>query len=401
MATSPVFLYMLMSPMSDIPAAVFWGLAAYGCLTGGRVGAVLGGVAAAMAVLIRPNLVHVGALMALWMLLTDFRVMGGAKRLTRAVLFGLPIAVASVAVAMLNQHLYGAVTNSGYGSLGVLFAPAYFARNVINYSRWLVETQTPLAALGLLVIFLPLSRWWKRDTEIRGRGLLAVMSVGVIATYLFYFNFDAWWYLRFLLPMWMAVCIGTAYLLTGRTGESFGAIAKVVLVALGMYGMWYAQKEGTLDLGRNEQRYINIAQLVRDTTEPNSVIITLQHSGSVRYYGGRTTLRYEVLSDRWLDRSIAWLHENGFKPYILLDTPEHEPFRQKFGRRNAAGNLDMAIVFEYRDRYNTSTFLYDPMQPSKLASVPILVAAPQVDTMRDCVPPVPVQPIFAMENARR
>lgn len=227
------------------------------------------------------------------------------------------------------------------------------------------------------------------------------MSVAVIVTYLFYFNFDAWWYLRFLLPMWVALCIGTACLVTGRSGRSFGAIGKVVLVALGVYGMWYAQKEGALDLGRNEQRYVNIAQLVRDTTEPNSVIITLQHSGSVRYYGERTTLRYEVLSDRWLDRAIAWLNTNGFKPYILLDAPEHEPFRQKFGRRNVAGQLDMAIVLEYRDRYNTSTFLYDPMQPSKLSSVPILVAAPRDDVVRDCVPPVRVHPIFAMENARR
>ncbi len=401
MATSPVFLYMLMSPMSDIPAAAFWGLAAYGCLTGGRAGALLGGVAAAIAVLIRPNLVHVGILMALWMAVADFRVTTGASRLARAALFTVPVAVASVAVAFLNQYLYGAVTNSGYGSLGVLFAPTYFVRNASNYGRWLVETQTPLAACGLLAILLPVSRWLKPGAEIRGRGLLAVMSVAVIVTYLFYFNFDAWWYLRFLLPMWVAVSIGTAYLVTGRSGRSFGAIGKVVLVALGVYGMWYAQREGTLDLGRNEQRYVNIAQLVRDTTEPNSVIITLQHSGSVRYYGERTTLRYEVLSDRWLDRTIAWLHENGFKPYILLDTPEHEPFRQKFGRRNVAGNLDMAIVLEYRDRYNTSTFLYDPLQPSKLSSVPVLVAAPQDDVVRDCVPPVRVHPIFALENARR
>ncbi len=66
--------------------------------------------------------------------------------------------------------------------------------------------------------------------------------------------------------------------------------------------MWYARDAGVLDLGRNEQRYVRIAQLVRDTTEPNSVIITLQHSGSVRYYGERVTLRYEVLHDRWLDK---------------------------------------------------------------------------------------------------
>ncbi len=43
----------------------------------------------------------------------------------------------------------------------------------------------------------------------------------------------------------------------------------------------------------------------------------------------------------------------------------------------------------------------DPMQPSKLSSVPILVAAPQYDVRRDCVSPARVQPISAIENAAR
>jgi hypothetical protein len=400
MATSPVFLYMLMSPMSDIPAALFWGLAAYGCLSGSRRGAALGGWAAAIAVLIRPNLVHVGLAMALWMFVGDLRL-PWARRFARPVLFVFPLGVASVAIAALNQYLYGAVTNSGYGSLGGVFNARFVAQNLINYGSWMVQSQTPLALIGLLALVAPVSRWMTSRAPMQGRGLLAVMSIAVIITYLFYANFDAWWYLRFLLPMWFALCAGSAYVLTNGSGRSFNRLGTAILLVVGMYGMWYARGAGVLDFGRNEQRYVRIAHLVRDTTEPNSVIITLQHSGSVRYYGERTTLRYEVLHDRWLDTSIAWLQANGFHPYILLDNPEHEPFKTKFARRNAAGNLDMAIVFEYRDRYNTSTFLYDPLQPSKLSSVPVLVAAPQYDRVRDCAPPARAQPIFAMENARR
>jgi Dolichyl-phosphate-mannose-protein mannosyltransferase len=400
MATSPVFLYMLMSPMSDIPAAMFWGLAAYGCLAGSRTGAVLGGLAGAIAVLIRPNLVHVGLAMAVWMLVADVRV-AGARRFVRPVLFVLPLGVASVAIAALNHYLYGAVTNSGYGSLGGVFNARFVWRNLINYGSWLAQSQTPLAVIGLLALLAPASRWMKSRAPIHGGGLLAVMSVSVIVTYLFYMNFDAWWYLRFLLPMWFALCVGSAYALTNASGKAFNRAGTAILLCVGGYGMWFARDAGVLDLGRNEQRYVRIAQLVRDTTEPNSVIITLQHSGSVRYYGERVTLRYEVLHDRWLDKSIAWLHANGFHPYILLDNPEHEAFKTKFGGRNVAGNLDMAIVFEYRDRYNTSTFLYDPLQPSKLTSVPVLVAAPQYDRVRNCAPPGRLQPIFAMENAKR
>lgn len=400
MATSPVVLYMVMSPMSDIPAAVFWAFAVYGCLAGSRSGAALGGLAAGVAVLIRPNLAHVGGAIALWLAVHDVRSRREGQWFVRAVLFAVPLAASAVVIALLNQHLYGAVTNSGYGALSGIFSGRFFSRNLVNYTTWLISSQTPIVVLGLIAIWLPWPRLIKAAGDIQGRGLLAVVSMSVFATYLFYMNFDAWWYLRFLLPMWFALCIGIAYVLTGRSGRSFNIVGTIALLALGVYGFGYAQKQGAFDLGRNEQRYIKIAQLVRDTTEPNSVIITLQHSGSLRYYGGRTTLRYEVLGDRWLDRAIAWLHEYGFRPYILLDNPEHQPFKDKFGRRNVAGNLDMAIVLEYRDRYNMSTFLYDPLQPSKLSSVPILVAAAQREP-RVCVPPVAVHPLFSLENAKR
>lgn len=400
MATSPVFLYMLMSPMSDIPAAAFWALAAYGCVAGSRTGAVLGGIAAAMAILIRPNLAHVGFVMALWMAARDIRSSKHYTALARAAGFLVPVIVAGIVVALLNNNLYGAATNSGYGSLASIFRTGFFVRNLINYTSWIAESQTPAALAGLAAICTPLSHVIGSRADIRDKGLLAAMSVSVIVTYLFYMNYDVWWYLRFLLPMWMAVCIGTAYILTGRSGRSFNTAGKVAVFALGIYGLWFAQKEGVPDLGRNEQRYVKIAQLVRDTTERNAVIITLQHSGSVRYYGGRTTLRYDVLHDHWLDRSISWLQSNGFHPYILLDTPEHEPFMQKFAE-NRSSNLDMAIVFEYRDRYNTSTYLYDPMQASKLSSVPILVAAPRREMLRDCAEPAGEPGMFSMENARR
>ena len=404
MATSPVFLYSLMSPMSDVPAAALWGLAAWGCLTGSRTGALLGGVAAALAVLVRPNLVHVGALMAMWIAIRDVRLGARWERFARLVLFAFPVGVGSLVVAAINNHLYGSPTSSGYGRLSGLFSVSFFAQNVINYTRSIVATQTPLAIVGLLAVCVPLSRVWKSRAEIRDGRLLALMSIAVITTYLFYSNYDAWWFLRFLLPMWAALCVGTAYVITGRSGQSFSSIGIAVLVCLGAYGVWYARDAGAFEVGRNEQRYVHIAQLVRDSTEPNSVIITLQHSGSLRYYGERTTLRYEVLPEGWLDRTIAWLHANGLHPYILLDTPEHDPFRKRFSR-NIAANLDMAIVAEYRDRYNTSTFLYDPMQPSKLLSVPVVVAAPQRsttgDTIPDCPAPEETQPVFALGHATR
>src|SRR5688500_18248110 len=56
-AASPAFLYQLVQPMSDVPAAAMW-LAAVAFATGTKPrAAVLGGLATSAAILMRPNLV--------------------------------------------------------------------------------------------------------------------------------------------------------------------------------------------------------------------------------------------------------------------------------------------------------------------------------------------------------
>ena len=67
-ATSPAFLTMIKEPMSDVPAAAFWALATWKVLDDSRFSAALAGAAAAMAILIRPNLVPLAAVLGVWML---------------------------------------------------------------------------------------------------------------------------------------------------------------------------------------------------------------------------------------------------------------------------------------------------------------------------------------------
>ena len=54
-------------------------------------------------------------------------------------------------------------------------------------------------------------------------------------------------------------------------------------------------------------------------TPPNSVLLTSERSGSMRYYGGRVTLRYDLLHPEWLDRAVAWLTTRGVRVYAVLD----------------------------------------------------------------------------------
>ena len=66
-ATSPAFLTMIKEPMSDVPAAAFWALATWKVLDDSRFNTALAGLAAAIAILVRPNLVPLAAVLGVWM----------------------------------------------------------------------------------------------------------------------------------------------------------------------------------------------------------------------------------------------------------------------------------------------------------------------------------------------
>jgi hypothetical protein len=396
LVTSPVFLYLLPLPMSDMPAAALWSLAIYGCMIGTRFGALAAGLAAGAATLIRPNLIFVGCAMGCWLVARDWRLAQVRSRVERAVLFFVPLVVSCVAIAAVNTRLFGSPMSSGYGRGELLFRLAHLPANLFNYGLALVTTHTPLALLGVLALWIPITRAMGKATSIRDKSLLSIVAAMVVVSYLFYVPLDAWWYLRFLLPCWPAMCVGAAYLVTSRSGNDFEKIGVLMLLGVGLYGLWFARYATVFEASRTADRYVNVARAVSQVTEPDSVIISLQHSGSVRYYGERMTLRYEALDAQWLDRAIEWLRDNGVHPYILLDDAEHQPFIEKFGPANVAGKLDLAVVLEYRNRYRMSTFLYDPLQTSKLSRQPLIVAAPGVQRHRACVAPQPLPHVFPL-----
>jgi len=75
-------------------------------------------------------------------------------------------------------------------------------------------------------------------------------------------------------------------------------------------------------------------------TDPGAVMISVQHSGSLRLYAGRTTLRFDVLDPLWLDRTIEYLQSIGRRPYFVLDGGEVDAFKARFGAANRSGTLD-------------------------------------------------------------
>jgi hypothetical protein len=239
----------------------------------------------------------------------------------------------------------------------------------------------------MVALVMPLRRVWPTDESRRNARLLALITLVVWALYCVYIPFEAWWFLRFLLPCWPAICIGTAAvtvrLLDGERRWRRNA-AVVALIGLGVYGVLVAVRRDVFPAGEGERRYATIAKLVERATEPSSTILTVYHAGPIRYYAGRLTLRFDLLDEMWLDRAIDWLHAQGRRPYILLEDWELPAFEGRFAGKNRLGRLDLAPVLAYRAYAIPGTiYLFDPLRPGG----PTWDPPPMPNPRPRCVPP--------------
>jgi hypothetical protein len=361
-ATSPAFLFMLVQPMSDVPVTLAWAVAFWCLLGAGARAAWLGGAAAAVALMIRPNLVPLVAVIGVWLLARALAERRGdwRRHAARLAAFAAGVAPGVVAIAALNAFWYASPFNSGYEPLHDLFKTGHFAGNVGRYVRWFVDTQTPVALLGFLALCLPAV--WRTD---RGDARwTAALFAGVVAAvwliYFFYVPFDDWAFLRFLLPTWPLILLGLAALLTRRAllrRRVYAAALIVVVIALGMNGVRVARDRSAFDLREGEAKYVSVARLTRQETGRSAVVLAMQHSGSLRYYGGLLTLQWNWVPPHRLDLAAAWFNERGMHPYALLEEWEVKEFRQHFSPDSTIGRLEMAPVMQFEGP--TRLFLYD------------------------------------------
>jgi hypothetical protein len=367
-ATSPTFLMMFKSQMSDVPAAAFWALATYWMLGDSRRSAAAAGLAASLAVLIRPNLAPIAAVIAVWSFFATNR--------PRAALFCAAALPGAIAVAVINTSLFGSPLSSGYGELTSLFSLGNVPATLGSYGRWLIETQTPLVFAGLFIL--------------RIAPLLGLIMLTVWLLYAPYPSFDAWWFLRFLLPAWPAMFIGvaaaTAWLFERQ--PRWGRAATIaILLALGAYGLTVTAQRRVFTGDEGERRYATIAQLVASNTEPDAMIMASIHAGSLRYYAGRATLRFDILDGDWLDRAASWLDARGRHPYIVIEDWEMDAFRKRFAEKNRLGDLRLAPALVYEAyRIPGTVYLFDLLR----ADGPTIEPPPIREPRPRC--PLPAEP---------
>ena len=145
LSVSPTFLYQLMQPMGDIPAAACWLAALIAASRQTQLSAGGAGVLTAVAIAIRPNLAPLAGLIVLPILTA-----AGGVRWRRVAAFAAALAPGVIALGWIQHARYGSPVGSGYGRIEDGFAFANILPNVARYPRWLTETHTPFIWLSVL-----------------------------------------------------------------------------------------------------------------------------------------------------------------------------------------------------------------------------------------------------------
>ena len=127
--------------------------------------------------------------------------------------------------------------------------------------------------------------------------------------------------------------------------------------------------------------------MVEQATDPSAVIFTGQHGGPIRYYAGRTIIRFDLLDRAWLDRAVQWLNAQGRRPYFLLEEWEMTEFQERFSASNALGTVALAPVVDYRaPGVPGRVYLFDPSRPEGGE----LITTPPASAHAKCVGPAPL-----------
>ena len=337
-ACSPAFVFQMLVPMSDVPVAAWW-LFSVAAAFGSPWWAAFGsGLCASLAVATRPNLLPL-LLPAGALVMTSSRAARAAA--VRLLAFCAGVAPGIVLTAASNLIFYGSPSTSGYGRVGDIYAWSHAVPNLARYPRWLAQTDTVFMFAGLTFLLRPgrIMRAVGITTRFTYPAIAFVLAL--FACYVFYVPFDHWSYLRFLLPGTPLLCILATAAIAG-IAERVSAFAREAALAflvmvLPVRAISFSVTHDAFSLRRLfTDRYVEAASGIRARTPADAAVVCLLQSGSLREYGGRETVRYDLIPPGWLDESIGYLRAHGRTPYVALEETELADFVTRFGASGAA-----------------------------------------------------------------
>jgi len=343
MTTSPIWLFQIVQPMSDVPAAALWTMALLAATSGAAIGA---GLASSAAILMRPNLFLLGASVLVVLFYSHAsrasRQSGLRTRATTLAAFAATAAIGPLLVAALQWRLYGSPLLSGHGTLSDLFAIGNIPTNVRDYAVRIFVGETPaiVASIVALTVLVATRRRAVADAPFLSKpfGLLLVVAVPLLVCYLPYGVFPDWSYLRFLMPVFPAAFITVGALVANASlripGSARGPLLVLTLVGCCCADVVIAQRYAAFDMHRYESRYRTAGRYLAEVLPRDAVIVTSQESASAHYYTGLPILRWDFLAD--LDPAVETLVAAGRHPVLLVEDWEEPVLRARFPRSTLA-----------------------------------------------------------------
>ena len=319
-AWNPLVIAYAKQPMSDVPAAMWIMLALFLAMRPTIFGAFGAGLAVGVAVVTRPALLVVAAVIPL--------VARRGDAPWRRVAYSTAGAAIGVGVQMaLQSHLFGSPVSTGYGSTDALFSVAHIPTNLRVFATHGWSVTGPLWLAGLLLGLIA--------ARPEPRSKPALIFVAVAAPYLLYLPFDHWETLRYLLPGIVPLTILAAdglmhFARWPRNRAATTAIACAFIAVNVGLSERLLRRSSVWDVASLEQRYPLAGQWLDVNTPAHSVAFANQHSGSLRWYGHRPTLRWDLLAPEALPSTVGELEATGATVYVALEGAEVDMFDSRF-----------------------------------------------------------------------
>jgi len=335
-AWNPLVITYSKQPMSDMAATMWITLGLCLAVRSSSRSGLAAGLAGGFAVMTRPALLIAAALLPA----LAFKGDAPRRRVSMAVA-GLGVVVAVQMVV--HQHLFGSPFATGYGSAANLFAAGHVDDNVVIFGTHLWTVLGPLFIAGVSVGLMA--------APVEARSMPAALLGGVTLPYIFYLPFDHWETLRFLLPGLVPLTIVAAAGLMRMARAVPQSLRPVIVIAaiaiVAGRSEMLLRHSSVWDVSSLEARYPLAGQWIDVNTPGSSVVLANQHSGSLRWYGKRQTLRWDFIEPASLPASVGELQAKGATVYVALEGDEVAMFEQRFS--GVIGQLQVDHVGSIRN----------------------------------------------------
>ncbi len=322
LAISPAWINQALQPMSDVMATLWCSIAMLGAMRVWRRAttehlpwALLSGAAFAIAVWVRPSNILLAPAIA-------FAMRWRVRPLATAVVASLPFAIPLMAV---NRYMYGSALVTGYGGVGGMVSWKSMSQCGPHHVLALILTMTPIIfPTGLLVVFNRRVDGWHRAT-------IAAWFLPFFAFYSAYPICDAWWYLRFLLPVFPPIIIGAALLCRDYVRRPAIRLALIIIVVIVGIGTCRYYHVGNMH--DQEITYAHAVHWAQKQLPPNALVATMQISGAYHYYSDKFSARYDFLDPARFLELRAYAGSAGLKWYALVFDWEEDELNAKMPGR--------------------------------------------------------------------